>query len=287
MNSVVTSRRKMLHRSGLGLASLGFASLLNQEADATELSSQDAMSVRSPHFPGTAKRVIHFFLNGGPSHVDTFDPKPSLDKYAGKTVPNLLPTERKTGHAFPSPFSFKRYGESGLEVSGLFPKTAEFADDLAVVRSMYAQVPNHEPSLMLMNCGDSIRSRPSVGSWTLYGLGTENQNLPGFIAMCPGGYPIKDAENWQSAFLPGTFQGTYIDSKHTDFNRLIENIEHPQIATTQQRKQLNLLEKWNRAHQENRIDERLDSRIASSRPLRPISRVSGSGEERRIFQCLL
>ena len=263
MNSVVTSRRKMLHRSGMGLASLGFASLLNQEADATELSSQDAMSVRSPHFPGTAKRVIHFFLNGGPSHVDTFDPKPTLEKYVGKTVPNLLPTERKTGHAFPSPFSFKRYGESGLEVSGLFPKIAEFADDLAVVRSMYAQVPNHEPSLMLMNCGDSIRSRPSVGSWTLYGLGTENQNLPGFIAMCPGGYPIKDAENWQSAFLPGAYQGTFIDSKQKSVEKLIENIRHSHVSDLMQRQQLDLLKQLNQSHLKTRSDARLESRIQS------------------------
>ncbi len=121
--------------------------------------------------------------------------------------------------AFPSPFRFKKYGQSGIEVSELFAKTAEHIDDMAIVRSMFAQVPNHEPSLMLMNCGDSVQPRPSVGAWMLYGLGTENQNLPGFVAMCPGGYPIKDAENWQSGFLPGIYQGTFVDSQHRDLPR--------------------------------------------------------------------
>ena len=266
-NLPLANRRDLLKRSALGLGSLALIGVLGDDQQLKRATSKDitatSMKARPSHFAGRAKRVIHFFLNGGPSHVDTFDPKPNLLKYAGKPLPQTLRTERKTGAAFPSPFEFKRYGESGIEVSELFSRTASHIDDIAVIRSMHAEVPNHEPSLMLMNCGDSVQSRPSLGSWLLYGLGTENQNLPGFIAMCPGGLPIKDNENWQSAFLPGTFQGTYIDSKHTDFNRLIENIEHPQIATAQQRKQLNLLEKWNRAHQENRIDERLDSRIAS------------------------
>lgn len=259
------TRRDVLKRSALGLGSLGLIGLLQdeQKLSGSEPGSPTSLKTRSPHFPGRAKRVIHFFLNGGPSHVDTFDPKPALLKYAGKPLPQTLRTERKTGAAFPSPFEFKRYGESGIEVSELFSRTAAHIDDIAVIRSMHAQVPNHEPSLMLMNCGDSVQSRPSLGSWLLYGLGTENQNLPGFVAMCPGGLPIKDNENWQSAFLPGTFQGTYIDSKHTEFRRLIENIEHPQIATDHQRRQLNLLEQWNRRHQQSRLDERLDSRISS------------------------
>ena len=260
------TRRDLLKRSALGLGSLGLIGLLQ---DDQQLSGADSgnpptsLKVKSPHFPGRAKRVIHFFLNGGPSHVDTFDPKPALLKYAGKPLPQTLRTERKTGAAFPSPFKFQRYGESGIEVSELFSRTAAHIDDIAVVRSMHAQVPNHEPSLMLMNCGDSVQSRPSFGSWLMYGLGTENQNLPGFVAMCPGGLPIKDNENWQSAFLPGTFQGTYIDSKHTEFKRLIENIEHPQIKTEHQRNQLDLLEKWNKRHRQSRLDERLDSRISS------------------------
>lgn len=261
------SRRELLTRSALGLGSLGLLGVLQDDqqlANAGPASdASTSLQARVPHFSGRAKRVIHFFLNGGPSHVDTFDPKPALLKYAGQPLPETLRTERKTGAAFPSPFKFKRYGESGIEVSELFSRTATHIDDIAVIRSMHAQVPNHEPSLMLMNCGDSVQPRPSMGSWLLYGLGTENQNLPGFVAMCPGGLPIKDNENWQSAFLPGTFQGTYIDSKHTEFNRLIENVEHPHIATEHQRRQLDLLRQWNQRHRQSRLDQRLDARISS------------------------
>ena len=191
----------------MGMGSLGLGMLLADPVrGATAMASgRNPLAGRPGHFPGTAKRVVHFFLNGGPSHVDTFDPKPALAKYAGKPLPaaSQLRTERKTGAAFPSPFEFKRYGQSGIEVSSMFPKIGECIDDIAVIRSMVAELPNHEPSLMLMNCGDPVLSRPSVGSWVTYGLGAENQNLPAFIAMCPGGFPIKDAQNWQAGFLPG------------------------------------------------------------------------------------
>ncbi|MCF7784655.1 MAG: DUF1501 domain-containing protein [Prosthecobacter sp.] len=216
-----------------------------------------------PHFAPKAKRVIHFFLNGGPSHVDTFDYKPALARYEGKPVPSHRLTERKTGAAFPSPFKFQRYGQSGIEVSELFAKTAAHIDDIAVIRSMQAQVPNHEPSLMLMNCGDSVQPRPSLGSWLTYGLGSANENLPGFIAMCPGGMPIKGAENWQSAFLPGAFQGTYVDSKHQEVDRLIENIRSPHADTRVQLRQLELMRRINEAHRQDRGDPRLEARIQS------------------------
>ena len=251
------SRRELLCRSGVGFGMLGLAGLL---ADNRTVQATNAIK---PHFVPKAKRVIHFFLNGGPSHVDTFDPKPALVKYAGQPVPNTLLTERKTGHAFPSPFKFKAYGQSGIEVSELFAKTAEHIDDIAVVRSMFAQVPNHEPSLMLMNCGDSIQSRPSLGSWLTYGLGSDNENLPSFVSMCPGGLPIKGAENWQSAFLPGSLQGTYVDSKQSVVERLIENIRSPHASFETQRRQLALLQRINEAHRHERLDPRLDSRIES------------------------
>lgn len=250
------SRRQILRASALGLGSLGLLNLLGEE-------TQASVAPKPTHFAPTAKRVIHFFLNGGPSHVDTFDPKPKLSKLAGKSLSENLATERKTGTALPSPFKFQRYGDSGLPISELFRRTAKHADDIAVVRSMFAEVPNHEPSLMLMNCGDSIQSRPSFGSWTLYGLGTENQNLPGFIAMCPGGLPIKDNENWQAAFLPGSMQGTYVDSQHHDIDKLIANIQHPHISVADQRRQLDLLARWNARHQSTRADDRLDARIQS------------------------
>ena len=155
------------------------------------------MRPKSPHYAARAKAVIHIFFNGGPSHVDTFDPKPELTRYDGKPLPNPnLLTERQTGTAFGSPFKFRKYGESGIEVSELFSHVGEQIDDVCVIRSMHADFPNHEPSLMLMNCGVANVVRPSLGSWLTYGLGSENQNLPGFIAMCPGGYPIKGPQNW-------------------------------------------------------------------------------------------
>jgi len=260
------SRRDVLRRSALGLGTLGLMGVLGDDARraaGADLSARGPLDGREPHFPARAKRVIHFFLNGGPSHVDTFDPKPALAKHAGKRLSGTLATERKTGAVFPSPFKFRQYGESGIEVSDLFARTARHIDDIAVIRSMYAHVPNHEPSLMLMNCGDSKQPRPSMGAWVLYGLGTESQNLPGFVAMCPGGLPTKDSENWQAAFLPGTYQGTYIDSKHQELSRLIENIEHPQISTPDQRRQLDLLARWNARHRDDRLDHRLDARIHS------------------------
>jgi hypothetical protein len=256
------SRRDFLLRCGMGMGALGLA----QTIGGIEIgAATNSLAAKQPHFAPKAKRVIHFFLNGGPSHVDTFDPKPALEKYAGKPLPTEnLRTERKTGAAFPSPFKFQRYGKSGLEVSELFAKTAQHADDIAVIRSMYAQVPNHEPSLMLMNCGDSIQARPSLGAWLMYGLGTENQNLPGFVTMCPGGYPIKDSENWQSGFLPGVYQGTFIDPQHKEIDKLIENIRSPHATTAMQRRQLDLLKKLNASHlQARQNDSKLDARIQS------------------------
>lgn len=251
------NRRDFLHRSGMGLGLVGLAEMMGRPGFAA------APSRAGAHTTPRAKRIIHFFLNGGPSHVDTFDPKPSLAKYAGQALPKTYRTERKTGSAFPSPFKFRPYGQSGIEVSELFAQTASHIDDIAVIRSMVAQVPNHEPSLMQMNCGDALQTRPSLGSWLLYGLGNEAENLPGFVSMCPGGLPIKGAENWQSAFLPGAFQGTYVDSKHTDVDKLIENIRSPHTASGDQRRQLDFLRGLNQAHRTGRIDPRLDARIES------------------------
>jgi hypothetical protein len=264
------SRRDLLRRSGMGFASLGLAGLmaaeglLSPEARAAT-SSMNPLTPRSPHFPAKAKRVIHLFMNGGPSHVDTFDPKPALAKYAGQRLPTgNLRTERKTGAAFPSPFKFQKYGRSGIEVSEIFSQVGACIDDIAVIRSRHADVPNHEPSLMLMNCGDGRQLRPSFGSWITYGLGSENQNLPGFIAMCPGGYPITESQNWQSAFLPGVFQGTYIDTKHTEMEKLIEHIKSHTLSLGEQRGQLDLLQQLNdRYQQRRRQDAQLEARVQS------------------------
>jgi Protein of unknown function (DUF1501) len=262
------TRREFLGRCGMGMGALGLGSILQ---DVLSPSTQGASSYANPLVPrasqvsGTAKRVIHIFANGGPSHVDTFDPKPSLEKYAGKLLPFENPkTERKTGAAFPSPFKFKKYGQSGIEVSEIFEHVAQNIDDLCVIRSMRADVPNHEPSLLLMNCGEARLVRPSLGSWVTYGLGTENQNLPGFIAMCPGGYPIQESQNWQCGFLPGVYQGTYIDTKHTQIEKLIEHVNNNYMPLSEQRSQLDLLHRLNDLHSRKRQqDAALEARIQS------------------------
>jgi len=270
------TRREMLCKCGTGFGAMAFGSMmadlgLAQAAQAAEGPAAggrtfvNPLSPKSPHFPVKAKRVIHLFMNGGPSHVDTFDPKPLLNKYHGQPLPKEnLRTERKTGAAFGSPFKFQKYGQSGIEVSELFQHTAQHIDDIAVIRSMHADVPNHEPSLLLLNCGDARLVRPSLGSWLTYGLGTENQNLPGFIAMCPGGYPIQESQNWQAGFLPGVYQGTYIDTQNTDIEKLIEHIRNNYVSTPEQRQQLDLLQTLNQRHQEKRQqDGQIEARIQS------------------------
>ncbi|WP_428306646.1 DUF1501 domain-containing protein [Lacipirellula sp.] len=257
------TRRELLQRCGMGLGALSLGSMLAGEASSAEIANP--LLPRVAHFPAKAKHVIHLFMNGGPSHIDTFDPKPLLNKYAGQNLPTQnLATERPTGAALGSPFKFKKYGQSGIEVSEIFAKTAESIDDIAVIRSMHADVPNHEPSLMLMNCGDARQIRPSLGSWVCYGLGSQNQNLPAFVAMCPNGYPIQETQNWQSGFLPGAFEGAYLDTQHTAIEQLIENIRNEAITLPRQREQLDLLAKLNLRHQQARQDDAaLESRIQS------------------------
>ncbi len=261
------TRRELLCRSGMGMGALALANLVGRAdlALAGDAASLNPLAPKRPQFPGKAKRVLHIFLNGGPSHVDTFDPKPLLDKYAGKPLPkDNLKTERKTGNAFPSMFKYAKYGKSGIEVSELFKHTAESIDDICVMRSMHADVPNHEPSLLLMNCGDARQIRPSMGSWVTYGLGSENQNLPGFVVMCPGGYPIQESQNWQSGFLPGAHQGTYLDTANQDVEKLINHIRNTVTAPDEQRRQLDLLRELNVRHQEaRRSDGQLEARIQS------------------------
>jgi hypothetical protein len=258
------SRREMLTRCGVGMGLVGLTQIMG-DAGLLAAEGVDPLAPRKPHFPAKAKRVIHLFANGGPSQVDTFDPKPLLAKYAGKPLPTTnLKTERRTGAAFPSPFKFAKRGESGIEVSELFEHTAKHIDDVCVIRSMHANVPNHEPSFLLMNTGESRLVRPSLGSWVTYGLGTDNQNLPGYVAMCPGGTPLLESQNWQCAFLPGVFQGTYLDPAQTDVEKLVENIRNRTAPAGAQRKQLDLLGQLNRMHQEARpADPLLEARIQS------------------------
>jgi len=262
-------RREALSRCGMGMGALMLADLMRQAGLAGARADDRALhplAPKAPPGPARAKRVIHLFMNGGPSHVDTFDPKPALAKYAGKVPPaEFAPNaNNKTGVAYPSPFPFRKHGASGMEISSLYPHLARHADDLCMIRSMQADDPNHEPSLLLMNCGEPRLSRPSMGSWVTYGLGSENQNLPGFLAMCPFGYPIYQSQNWQSAFLPGIYQGTYIDTQHEAVEKLVENVRNHRTSLTEQRQQLDLLRALNADHQaRRRPDPRLEARVQS------------------------
>lgn len=259
------SRRAFLSRCGSGFGLLGLATLLADSSSAGQpsASSQSPLAPRASHFPARAKRVIHFFANGGPSQVDTFDPKPELTRMHGKPMPDgNLKTERKTGSLLASPFSFTRHGKSGLEISELFPHVSRSADELLLIRSMQADAPNHEPSLMLMNCGEARLPRPSLGSWVTYGLGTENQNLPGFISLCPKGYPTGGAPNWTSGFLPGVLQATHVDMQHSDTEKLVENLRNRHLDQAGQRDLLNLLQDLNQEHRLTRPgDTALEARI--------------------------
>lgn len=251
------NRREMLQQTGTGLGLLALPSLLQ--------AAPNPLTPKDPHFQPRAKHIIHIYLNGGPSQVDTWDPKPELTKWGGKKLPTgNLTTERETGVALASPFKFKQHGESGLWCSSVFEQTAsQHADKICVVRSMYANTPNHEQSMRLMNTGDERLSRPSYGSWLVYGLGSENQNLPGFVTLCPG-LPVADYSNWRSSFLPGTFQGTYLDTRKSDVHKLIANIRNSNLTPVDQRKQLDLLAKLNKQHQESRSeDANLEARIQS------------------------
>lgn len=260
-------RRQMLTQTGTGLGLIGLHGLLSDAAESSKgtTSIPSPLAPRTSHFPAKAKHVVHIYLNGGPSQVDLFDEKPMLAKYDGKPLPSdsKLSTERQTGAALASPFKFSRYGESGINISEVFAKTAQHADDMCFIRSMHANTPNHEQSMRLMNCGDERLSRPSLGAWLTYGLGTDNANLPGFIAMCPG-LPVADVSNWRAAFLPGVYQGTHLDTRKTKVEELIEHITNQVVTRRDQRRQLDLLQLINRQHQQQRNDEpELEARIQS------------------------
>ncbi len=256
---ILPSRRQMLRTMGTGLGMAGLAGVLNASQTATP------MAPKAPHFAPTAKHVIFLFLNGGPSQVDTFDPKPMLQKYSGQPIPSgNLKTERKTGNLLGSPFAFRRCGKSGIEISEIFPKLGDAIDDVCVIRSMYTEIPNHEPSLFLMNCGHRVPGRPSMGSWLTYGLGSENQNLPGFVVLCPG-YPIVGAQLWSSTFLPAIYQGTYIPNSEKTPDKLISYIRNPSTPLPEQRRALDLLRQLNLSEEQREgEDGQLDSSIQAA-----------------------
>jgi len=251
------TRRKFLQRAGMGFGMLSLAALLGEEffSAAARAEGTPGLEPRTPPLPAKAKRVVHIFAQGAPSHVDTWDPKPALAQYDGKSIPNM------DGVAMASPFKFNKMGKSGIEVSEVFPKLGELADDLAVIRSMYTDIPAHEVATVMMNTGSRL-VRPSIGSWVLYGLGSENQNMPGYVSLRPGGTPPGGSANWQSAFLPGVYQGVSINTKLPSVNQLIQNIRNPYTPLTEQRRQLDLVHKLNELHsQDLQKDEQLETRL--------------------------
>ncbi len=213
-------------------------------------SSSDPLAPRAPHFAPKAKRVIHLFLNGAPSQVDSFDYKPELAKYHGQPYPGgNLRTERKTGSLMKSPFEFSPAGQSGIPLSEIFPHLGSVIDKCLVINSMHTDVPFHEPSLFMFNCGQRIAGHPSYGSWLTYGLGTENRNLPGFVVMCPG-FPVVGPQLWTSAYLPGIYQGAYVRNTEVEPDKLVPFLRNPSLSMDAQRGQLDLLGQLNSIHLE-------------------------------------
>ncbi|HZW31082.1 MAG TPA: DUF1501 domain-containing protein, partial [Isosphaeraceae bacterium] len=257
------SRRQMLGTVANGFGLLGLAGLLS-EAQAREPSrggaaSSNPLAVRPPHHAPKARRAIFIFLNGGPSHVDLLDPKVRLTTDHGKPLPFEKPklARTTTENLMASPFRFAQYGQSGIAVSELLPNLATCVDDLCVIRSMVADNINHPNACLQMFTGEQIFSRPSLGSWVLYGLGSESQDLPGFVAICPSG---GDAALWGSSFLPASFQGTRV----ADLAHPIANLRNDRYSAGQQRRQLDLVNQLNQRHRRDREDDsRLGARIES------------------------
>ena len=250
------NRREILARIGGGFGLVGLSGAIRAAADVVP-------AAPNPQHPvARAKRVIFLFMNGGPSQVDTFDPKPKLVEYEGQKPPGGTLGSKGTGF-MPSPFAFARHGQSGVEMSELFPNLARHADDLCVIRSMHTDVPNHEPGLLLMHSGNLQPIRPSMGSWISYGLGGINQNLPAFVVLAPG-MPVVGPQLWSSGFLPGEHQGTRVDTRELAVDKLVANLEHPTLTRPQLRRQLDLLRALNEHHLEQRgDDEALQAQIKS------------------------
>jgi hypothetical protein len=261
------SRREVLCRIGGGFGAVALSSVF---ADAGLLAASAAavnpLAPKPPHFRSRARRLIFLFMNGGPSHVDTFDPKPALARYAGQPLPDRVRVatgRRNNGRLMPSPFRARRFGQSGIELTDLYPEVGRRIDDVCVLRSMYTDNPNHEPGLLMMNTGNMQPIRPSMGSWLTYALGSDNQNLPGYVVLCPG-RPVVGPQLWSNSFLPGIYQGTHINNRTIDPRTIIRDVQSRYLSPAAQRGQLDLLGQMNEIHLEQRgRDEQLEARIAS------------------------
>lgn len=241
------TRRGMLKASAAGFGWLAASALL---ARAEESAPENPLAPKVPHFPAKAKRVIFLFMKGGPSQVDTFDPKPLLDRDDGKPFPGQKPRVQfaPTAALLKSPWTFKNYGKSGLPVSELFPHVAQCIDDLCIIRSLYGTNAAHGGALLKLHTGSDNFIRPSMGSWVTYGLGTENQNLPGFITICPT-FAHGGVNNWGSAFLPAAYQGTPLGNATVPAEQAaVHHIKNAHLNPSQQRAQLDLLAQMNRDH---------------------------------------
>ena len=252
------SRRQMVQALGGGFGSLALAQL--HASAATVNPTQPLL----PHFAPKAKHIIHLFMNGGPFQCDLFDPKPALNKFAGQKPPGAdLRTERPTGALMGVPFKFSQHGQSGLPISELLPNLSRHADDLCVIRSMHTDNPNHGPALFLMNNGSIVPTRPTLGAWLSYGLGSENENLPNFVVFCPG-RPVRFSELWSNGFLPGEHQGTYINHSNLDPRKMIPFLENAKLSPANQTKQIELMRQLNQEHSNERnADPALEARIRS------------------------
>jgi hypothetical protein len=261
------SRREVLCRIGGGFGAVALTTVF---ADAGFLTAAPAASnplaPKAPHFAPRARRLIFLFMNGGPSHVDTFDPKAALARHAGQQLPERFRVgmaRRSDGRLMPSPFRSRRFGHSGIELTDLYPELGRCIDDVCVLRSLYTDNPNHEPGLLMMNTGNMQPIRPSLGSWLTYALGSENQDLPGYVVLCPG-RPVVGPQLWSNSFLPGIYQGTHINNRTLDPRTIIRDVNNRYLPPAAQRGQLDLLQEMNRIHLERRgRDEQLEARVAS------------------------
>jgi len=245
----ILSRRDFLERAGMGMGGLTLATMLGDW-----LASGHNAATSATHFPAKAKHVIHIFAGGGPSHVDTWDPKPELTKYDGRQIP------AGDGVAFGSPFTFRKRGQSGIEVSEVFPKLGGHVDDMAIIRSLWTDIPDHSIASRFLHTGALQQPKPSLGSWVLYGLGSANQNLPGFVSL--GGVP-----EWrQASFLPGVCQGVNVADYSPGHNpaNVLPNLRSEFLPPDQQRKQIDLSNQLNALHStQAQNSPQLEARIAS------------------------
>ncbi len=266
MNHSSLSRRQALKTFANGFGMLGLAGLLAENVVADNLVrgaevSSSPLALRPSLYAAKAKRVIFLFMSGGPSHVDLLDPKPLLTRDSGKPLPFPMPAlmRTKTGNLLGSPWKFQKHGQCGTEVSELMPHLSGCVDDICLIRSMVADNINHNGACLQMNTGEQTFSRPSLGSWLLYGLGSENQNLPGFVVISPA-QPAQGAPLWSSSFLPASYQGTLV----ADLKNPIANLSNPRFASAVQREQLDALGQLDALHRAKREeDSRLSARIQS------------------------